>query len=315
MKALFHKTALVVTLLLACSLAASAQKAGYDFLQTPPQGALIDLSKVVCPPGGGPQCHPFPGIPVQPQKIPLQGVPICACTGATDTIMHRTKDATADGKVPLSVVALFLKNSGPVTLNGAPVDVYITVNHSNGVIGQSVLPQPDPLPESTGQLTVHNNGTFDSAIHVIADVIVVPKGAGANAQNPKLHQRGPEVDLKSAGSPWGSTPPAGYPTECFFPGNGFYPGGSIAETAPSHSHPVVPAADHTGFTTQPSFAGNCQTIPPGKVCASYSDGYIWLVDEPITGTTKNQDIQSRIGTKNIYLHILNTKMVKKVPKP
>jgi len=152
-------------------------------------------------------------------------VPICACTGAADTIMHRTKDATAAGIVPVSVVALFLKNSGPVTLNGVPVDVYVTVNHSNGVIGQKALPQPDPLPESIGQLTVHPNGTFDSAIHVIADVIVVAKGAGANA-NPKLHQRGPDVDLKSVGSPWSSTPPAGYPNECFFPGNGFYPGGA-----------------------------------------------------------------------------------------
>jgi len=314
MKVLFHKAALFAILLLAGSLAASAQKAGYDFLQTPPQGASIDLSKVVCPAGSGPQCHPFPGIPVQPQKIPLKGVPICACTGATDTIMHRTKDATAAGIVPVSVVALFLKNSGPVTLNGAPVDVYITVNHSNGVIGQKALPQPDPLPESIGQLTVHPNGTFDSAIHVIADVIVVAKGAGANAP-PKLHQRGPEVDLKSVGSPWSSTPPAGYPTECFFPGNGFYPGGAVAETAPNHSHPVIPAADHTGFISQPSFAGDCQNRPPGTVCLKYQDGYIWLINEPVVTGTVNQNIQSAIGTKNIFQHILNTKLVKKVPKP
>lgn len=313
MRTLLYKTALVATLLFACALAASAQKAGYDLLQTPPQGAAIDLSKVVCPPGSPPQCHAYPGIPVQPQKIPLQGVPICACTGATDTIMHRTKDAVA-GKVPVSVVALFLKNSGPVTLNGAPVDVYITVNHSDGVIGQKVLPQPDPLPESTGQLTVHANGTFDSSIHVIADVIVVAKGAGANAP-PKLHQRAPDVDLTSAGSPWSATPPAGYPAECFFPANGFYPGGSVAETAPSHSHPVVPAADHTGFTAQPSYAGNCQVRPPGTVCAKYSDGYIWLINEPVTGWSKNQDIQAAIGSKTLFQHILNTKLVKKVPKP
>ena len=47
MKVLFHKTTLFAILLLAGSLAASAQKAGYDFLQTPAQGASIDLSKVV----------------------------------------------------------------------------------------------------------------------------------------------------------------------------------------------------------------------------------------------------------------------------
>lgn len=314
MKTPVHKAALVTTFLLACPLAAPAQKAGYDFLQTPPQGAAIDLSKVVCGPGSPPGCHPFPGIPVQPQKIPLQGVPICPCTGASDTIMHRTQDVGAGGKVPITVVALFLKNSGAVTLNGAPVDVYITVNNSNGVIGQHVLPQPDALPASTGQLIVHPNGTFDSSIHVIADVIVVAKGAGANAP-PKLHQRGPDVDLKSAGSPWSKTPPAGYPTECFFPGNGFYPGGNIAETAPSHSHPVSPAIDRTGFNNQPSYTGNCQNRPPGTVCAKYEDGYIWLIDEPVTGWNKTQNIQAAIGSNHIFLHILNTTQVKKVPKP
>jgi hypothetical protein len=51
------------------------------------------------------------------------------------------------------------------------------------------------------------------------------------------------------------------------------------------------------------------------VCAKYDDGYIWLIDEPVTAWSKNQGIQSAIGTKSIFLHILNTKLVKKVPKP
>src|SRR5262249_39939660 len=177
MKILLPKATWFVTLLLAGALAAAAQKAGYDLLQTPSPGALINLAKVDCTKDPSRQCHPFPGISVKPSQIPLKGVPICDCTGATDTIMYRTRDVGRDGKVPLSVVALFLKNSGPVTLNdGTPVDVYVTVNHSNGLIGQSVLPQPDVLPESTGWLTVHK-GTFDSAIHVVADIIVVPAGA------------------------------------------------------------------------------------------------------------------------------------------
>lgn len=311
MKNLLYKTALAAAVLLVCPLAASAQKAGYDFLQTPPQGAMIDLSKVVCPPNSPPTCKPFPGIAVQPQKIPLQGVPICPCTGATDTIMHRTQDAV-NGKIPITVVALFLKNSGAVSFNGAPVDVYVTINNSNGVISKSALPQLDPLPASTGTLTVHGN-TFDSSIHVVADVIVVAKGAGPNAP-PKLHQRGPEVDLKSTNSPWSKTPPAGYPSDCFFPGNGFYPGGAVSETAPSHAHPVKPAVDRGGFIEQPSFAGNCAQRPPGTVCAEFADHYIWLIDESVTGDAKNGDIESIIGTKSIFLHILNTKKVKKVPQ-
>jgi hypothetical protein len=298
MKILLHKTALVAALLLVCPLAASAQKAGYDFLQTPPQGAIIDLSTVA--------------IPVQPQKIPLKGVPICPCTGAADTIMHRTQ-AAVNGKIPITVVALFMKNSGAVTLNNVPVDVYITINNSNGVISQSALPQLDRLPVSTGTLTVHGN-TFDSSIHVVADVIVVAKGAGPNAP-PKLHKPGPAVDLKSANSPWSKTPPAGYPNDCYFPGNGFYPGGTVSETAPSHAHPVVPPVDKTGFTVQPSYAGNCQQRPPGTVCAEFKDGYIWLIDEPVTAWSENQGVQAAIGSKNIFQHILNTKLVKKVPKP
>src|SRR5215510_1095696 len=114
-------------LLLVCPLAASAQRAGYDLLQTG-AGAAIDLSSI-------------PGF--SPASIPLRGVPICNCLGSTDTIMFRTRDVPpGGGTVPVSVVALFLKNSGAVTFSGRPVDVYITVNNSNGVIGKNVLPQP-----------------------------------------------------------------------------------------------------------------------------------------------------------------------------
>ena len=89
-----------ILLLLACPLAAPAQRAGYDLLQTRP-GAAIDLSRI-------------PGF--SPARIPLRGVPICACTGATDTIMKRTRDVPrGGGTVPVTVVALFLKNSAAVT--------------------------------------------------------------------------------------------------------------------------------------------------------------------------------------------------------
>src|SRR4051812_37473292 len=91
-----HEVALAATLLLACPLVASAQKAGYDLLQTQ-SGASIDLSSL-------------PGF--SPSKVPLKGVPICACTGGTDTIMYRTQAVPpGGGNVPLSVIALFLKNS------------------------------------------------------------------------------------------------------------------------------------------------------------------------------------------------------------
>ncbi len=275
-----RKVSLAAFLLLACPLTASAQRAGYDLLQTR-AGAVIDLSSI-------------PGF--SPASIPLRGVPICSCLGSTDTVMFRTRDVpSGGGVVPVSVVALFLKNSGAVTFSGRPVDVYITVNRSHGIIGQNILPQPDPLPESTGTLTVRTAGTFDSAIRVLADVIVVP--AGADVTNPASHlshRPGPPVNLTSSGSRWSRTPPPGYPTHCLFPENGFYPGGPIAETAPSHAHPVGPTT--TGATNLKIVrvakpAVNCVFDASCKITVSDSTG-----DIPLPGISGPRVLQSRTYT-------------------
>jgi hypothetical protein len=275
-----RKASLAVFLLLACPLVASAQRAGYDLLQTG-AGAVIDLSSV-------------PGF--SPARIPLRGVPICSCLGSTDTIMLRTRDVPGGGgAVPVTVVALFLKNSGAVTFSGRPVDVYITVNGSGGVIGQNVLPQLDPLPASTGTLTVRMTGTFDSTIHVVADVIVVP--AGADVTNPATHlshRPGPPVNLTSSGSRWSRTPPAGYPTHCLFPENGFYPGGPIPETAPTHAHPVVPTttgATNLQIVRVAAPAVNCVFDPSCKITATDSIG-----DIPLPGITGPKVLQSSTFT-------------------
>jgi hypothetical protein len=226
----WNQAGLAAALLLAGSLAASAQTEGYDLLQTPSGAAQVDLSSI-------------PGF--SPGSIGLEGVPICrTCIGSADTIMHR-KDVRA-GAINLELVALFLKNSGAVSFRGKPVDVYLTVNNSNGVIGNNVLPQPDQLPPSIGTMTVSSN-TFDSHIQVVADVIVVLAGAGVTDPKKQLHhEMGPKVDLKSTGSIWSSTRPAAYPVACLFPANGFYPAGLVAETAPQgHAHPVTPAGSTT----------------------------------------------------------------------
>jgi hypothetical protein len=229
---------------------ASAQPAGYDLLQTPPGGAAIGVTGV------------------SPPTVELEGVPICACTGQTDTIMHRT-DAVA-GHANLTVVALFLKNSGPVTRNGTAVDVYITVNNSGGVIGQNVLPQPDALPASTGTLTIRADGTFDSSFTVHSDVIIVAKGA--DVHNPATHiahMAAPPVTLSANNSIWSTVPPAGYPPECYFPANGFYPGGPVPETAPTgpHQHPVVPSGPPTGNN-----GARCVSFNPATAAAQQVSG-------------------------------------------
>jgi len=253
----------VMVFVLGSPLSAPAQQAGYDLMQTGP-GASINLAGV-------------PGI--SPAVVELRGVPICPCTGATDTIMYRTHEVPpGGGAVPIQVVALFLKNASPVSMNGHPVDVYITVNHTNGVIGQGTLPMPDALPDSTGTLTVRTNGTFDSSFTVHADVIVV--GAGADVRNPATHlahRAAPAVTLGSTNSTWSSIPPIGYPSECFFPANGFYPGGPVPETAPApgdpHQHPVVPSGPPSGGD-----GARCITFNPAAISAQNVSGR-WKVVE------------------------------------
>ena len=242
--------------LLAFAPSALAQQAGYDLLQTP-GGAAIGV----------------PG--VSPSTVPLQGVPICACTGQADTIMHRTA-ADPSGHATLTVVALFLKNSVPVTRSGSPVDVYITVNNSNGVIGQNVLPQPDALPPSTGTLTIRSNGTFDSSFTVHSDIIIVAQGA--DVRNPATHiahTPAAPVTLGANNNVWSSLPPAGYPPECYFPANGFYPGGPVPETAPTgpHQHPVVPSGPSV-----PPTGARCIFFNPATAAAQLVSGRWKVVD-------------------------------------
>ena len=228
------KSQLVVlsfALLVICSLPLSAQTPGYDLLQTG-SGAAIDLSKA----GLG--------------NVSLQGVPIQSSTGSTDTIMHRTKDITGGGSTPVEVTALFMKSVKSVTFQNQPVDVYVTLNNSGGVISTSVLPQPDALSASGGTVTGRTDGTFDSSITVNADVIFVKAGTSVtNSDNYVGHQAASAITLTSSGSSWSSTPPAGYPSSPSFPSGGFYP-------RPVHNgpHPVIPSTCNTGVIspTQPA---------------------------------------------------------------
>lgn len=211
-----------VAVLLACLPLASAQSAGFDLLQTG-SGASVDLTGVKG---------------LAPGVVALKGVPIQSTTGNTDTIMHRTQDESKGGTTPVNVNALYMKNSGAETLNGQPIDVYVTINNSNGAIPASVLPQPDSLSLSQGSVTIRLDGTFDSRIIINADIIFVRAGTSpTNPANYLGHQAAPPISLSSANSKWTSTPPAGYPSSPNYPSGNFYP-------VPVHNgpHPVVPAS-------------------------------------------------------------------------
>src|SRR5262249_34151772 len=81
---------------------ASAQQAGYDLMKTDPTPSIELPTRAGAP-------------AFSPSTIPLQGVPICVCTGASDTVMHRG-DRRPDGTADLTVFALFLKNRSAVFL-------------------------------------------------------------------------------------------------------------------------------------------------------------------------------------------------------
>lgn len=241
----FARFAVLVVLLLAGSLLASAQSAGYDLLQTS-SGASIDLSSLNL------------GV------VQLQGVPIQGATGNTDTVMHRTQDVpSGGGTVAVNVNALFMQSTSPVTFNGQSADVYVTINNSGGQISTSVLPQPDSLAASTGSVTVRTDGTFDSNITVNADVIFVKAGTSVtNSGNWLGHQAASPISLTSTNSSWSSTPPPSYPVANCYPSGGFYP-------FPKHvgQHPVIPGKKPvTRMVGQTAAQANELATPVLQVC-------------------------------------------------
>jgi hypothetical protein len=196
-------------------------------------------------------------------------VAIQSSTGNTDTIMHRTQDVpSGGGSVPVNVNALFMKNSGGETLNGQPIDVYVTINNSNGAISTSVLPQPDSLSGSNGTVTVRTDGTFDSSITVNADIIFVRAGTSpTNPANYLGHQAAPAIPLSSSNSSWSATPPAGYPSSTSYPSGGFYP-------RPVHNgpHPVVPANCGPGPSPSPTPSPSPNPLPSPTPIGSAKTG-------------------------------------------
>jgi hypothetical protein len=194
---------LAAALLFAGSLTASAQSPGFDLFHTG-DGTTLNLPNI--------------------GNVALQGVNIESDLGNTDTITQRLQSVPpGGGDVPVALTALFLKSTNPVTVNGQTVDVYVTVNNSQGLIPTSVLPQPDSLAASTGKVTVNTTGIFICIIIINPDIILVKPGTSVtNPQNWVGHQPGPQVQVSSNQSTWSTNPPAGYPQNPKFPSGGFY---------------------------------------------------------------------------------------------
>lgn len=177
--------------------------------------------------------------------VSFQGVPIQSSTGNADTIIQRTSSGTT-GTCNISVYALFMKSTSPITFNGQSADVYATINNTGGAVSTSVLPQPDTLSASSGTLTITSSGpsggTFDSSLTVNADLIFVKAGTSVtNSSNYLGHQVAPGKTLVATGVSWSTTAPSGYPT-CLA-ANGFY---VYKISGASHLHVVQAAVSTCG---------------------------------------------------------------------
>lgn len=175
--------------------AAMAQCNGYDQFQTG-SGTSFDL-------GSGIGVVNFQGVPIDSSQY-----------GNADTIIKRSPSSTS-GVCNLSIFAMYLKSTSPVTLpGGGQADVYATINNTGGSGGP---PQPDTLTASSGTMTLSatssSGGTFDSNLTVNADLIFVKPGTSPT--NPANYvtkpQPAPGKTLVAVKIQYSTTPPPGYP--------------------------------------------------------------------------------------------------------
>ena len=186
--------------------------------------------------------------------VNFKGVPFNVPNlGNTDTIVQRQGGglpAGGTGAIPIELVALSLVSTNPVNLPGLGfADLHVTVNK----LGLSGIPQPDPLPPSTGMLTVttHNDvtggGTFNSFFDVFADAIFTKVGGDPNNPADRLFtQATQEGRLTANNVPWSHTAPPGFPLNTLFPSGSFFPVGLIQEQGPNAMHTVNTPKDGGG---------------------------------------------------------------------
>jgi hypothetical protein len=91
---------------------------------------------------------------------------------------------------------------------------------------------------------------------------------------------------------------------------------AIPSIAPlTRTPPILAQTDPSEWQTQDPYEGGCTATPPGTVCVTYSDSYIWLVPDSIVGWVfEGTTIEIAQGSSADYYHILGTLLVKTVFK-
>jgi len=82
--------------------------------------------------------------------------------------------------------------------------------------------------------------------------------------------------------------------------------GAVLQTAPTRAETA---------TVQPTYTGDCGLLPTGWLCLEFVDGYLWAVEDAITGWGMNHGtVQMAYGLKANYVHALGTEMIWVLPK-
>ena len=73
------------------------------------------------------------------------------------------------------------------------------------------------------------------------------------------------------------------------------------------------------FAERPSYVGDCAQRPAGSTCVKFADGYVWLVDDGVVGWGEDESwdgktVQVVQGGQATYYHVLDTLLVKRIPK-
>lgn len=81
----------------------------------------------------------------------------------------------------------------------------------------------------------------------------------------------------------------------------------------TNTSPILAQTDPSEWQTQDPYQGDCNATPPGTVCVTYSDGYIWLIPDTIVGwANEGTTIEIAQGSSADYYHTLGTLLVKTV---
>ena len=87
--------------------------------------------------------------------------------------------------------------------------------------------------------------------------------------------------------------------------------------------PIPPTATPTntlGFVEQEPYTADCTKRPSGSVCLAFNDNYTWLIYDSVSGWNseagfwEGKKIEIAQGSRADYYHIIETHLVKEVPK-